>query len=224
MTDGKIHVTFNQLCETSMRIIEEIKLGLIISNFKWSRHDFLLSLTESLEYLLVQSHTLYKPQLSRGSTTTTPRATRDCHLSVEDCRMQILLWATPSESNAGKGTNIRYKSSILSSWTEFDIFFPFLLFSFLLFFASLFPVFGSQTINFGWWKKKNRNLSPHSKIFKKTSPVRIFVFGFKIGSIFLVLMQFSPILINIHHGLLTALYQNLQVHFLVSANSVKKLS
>lgn len=128
MTDGKIPVTFNQLCETSMRIIEEIKLGLIISNFKLSRHDFLISLTESLEYLLVQSHTLYKRQLSRGSTTTTPWATRDRHLSVENCRMQILLWATPRVSNAGKRTSISYKSSTLSNWTEFHTFFTFISF------------------------------------------------------------------------------------------------
>ena len=104
----------------------------------------------------------------------------------------------------------------------------FFLFFYFLFFCSLRPYFlclGHRQLTLvDEKKKKNRNLSPHSKIFKKTSPVRIFVFGFKIGSIFLVLMQFSPILINIHHGLLTALYQNLQVHFLVSANSVKKLS
>lgn len=177
-----------------MRIIE-IKLGLIISNFKLSRHDFLLSLTESLEYLLVQSHTLYKRQLSRGSTTTTPWATRDRHLSVENCRMQILLWATPKVWNAGKEQVLVI--NLQRCPTELSFIHFFLLFSFVL--CTLFPVFGLKTINFGWRKKKPEIYLPTRRSWKKEiagSYIRIWL---KIGSIFLVLMQSSPILINIPH-------------------------
>ena len=70
--------------------VKHFTFSTFLTKLTFTKFHWVIFITDSLDNLPVQSHPLYQRKLSSDSTKERARATRDCHVSVENSRMRLL--------------------------------------------------------------------------------------------------------------------------------------